>query len=88
MSSAAQLMRRGGGSHKESVITLLRFRACQSAPVKECALCVSVCVQVGLTTGVELHAGYGFVMSWEVSHHSLSVRVLTHQDLEYIYRRT
>lgn len=51
-------------------------------------MCARVEVKVCLTTGVELHTGYGFVMSWEVSHHSFSVRVLTHQDLEDTHTHT
>lgn len=40
------------------------------------------------TTGVELHAGDGFVMSWEVSHHAFSIRVLAHQDLWCLHENT
>lgn len=55
---------------------------------KQLSVCVSVSVEVGLTARVELHAGYGFVMCWKVSHHSLSIRVLTHQDLWWIHTWT
>lgn len=54
---------------------VLHFDKCQQAFE---LLCLK---EMYLTTGVELHAGYGFVMSWEVSHHSLPIWVLAHQDL-------
>lgn len=65
----------------------VRVRMCDSKCWRVCVcVCAHVCTCKNLTAGVELHAGYGFVMSWEVSHHSLSVRVFTHQDLQFIQR--